>query len=161
MRHAARLPPPPVFWRSAFVAAICILQLAVSRSEFGDIISCAWYLHISTVICQFLIFSAISFLPGVFNILQMLLQRSNQNPVKMMPKSIKIDPQIILNRRKWCLGTLQKWSWKQVGHNIDRQNLPEPRFLRHLGDYGHHFVPSWAPMGSQNRAFWHQVALKP
>ena len=31
---------------------------------------------------------------------------------------------------------------------------------RHLGDFGRHFGPSWAPRGSPNRAFWHQVAPK-
>ena len=33
-------------------------------------------------------------------------------------------------------------------------------FWRHLGDFGRHFGPSWAPRGSQNRAFWNQDALK-
>ena len=33
-------------------------------------------------------------------------------------------------------------------------------FWRHLGDFGRHLGPSWAPRGSQNRAFWHQVAPK-
>ena len=33
-------------------------------------------------------------------------------------------------------------------------------FWRHLGDFGRHLVPSWAPRGSQNRAFWHQEASK-
>ena len=38
-------------------------------------------------------------------------------------------------------------------------------FWRHLGDFGRplpdfgrHLGPSWAPRGSQNRPFWHQVA---
>ena len=31
-------------------------------------------------------------------------------------------------------------------------------FWHHLGDFGRHFGTSWAPRGSQNRPFWHQVA---
>ena len=33
-------------------------------------------------------------------------------------------------------------------------------FRHHLGDFGRHLGPSWAPRGSQNRAFWHQVVPK-
>ena len=33
-------------------------------------------------------------------------------------------------------------------------------FWRHLGDFGRHLGTSWAPRGSQNRPFWHQVAPK-
>ena len=33
-------------------------------------------------------------------------------------------------------------------------------FWHHLGDFGRHFGTSWAPRGSQNRPFWHQVAPK-
>ena len=33
-------------------------------------------------------------------------------------------------------------------------------FWRHLGDFGRHLGTSWAPSGSQNRPFWHQVAPK-
>ena len=31
-------------------------------------------------------------------------------------------------------------------------------YWRHLCDFGRHFGPSWAPRGSQNRAFWYQDA---
>ena len=33
-------------------------------------------------------------------------------------------------------------------------------FWRDLRDFWRHLVPSWAPRGSQNRAFWHQDAPK-
>ena len=33
-------------------------------------------------------------------------------------------------------------------------------FWRHLGDFGRHLGTSWAPRGSQNRPFGHQVAPK-
>ena len=62
-----------------------------------------------------------------------------------VPKSNKIDSKIILNRRKWCPGTLQKWSWKQVGSRLRKR--------RHrLWETGAIWAPFgwfWASFGAQ------------
>ena len=46
------------------------------------------------------------------------------------------------------------------GGNLGSPSNSILRLLRHLGDFGRHLGPSWAPRGSQNPAFWHQVVPK-
>ena len=84
-----------------------------------------------------------------------------------MQQSIKIHAKSIQNRPKWCQGTLRKRPWEQVGSRLLRKapNLPTAdtflvAFLQHLGDFGCHFGPSWAPRGSPNRAFGRQGVPK-
>ena len=67
--------------------------------------------------------------------------------------------------------------WRQGGPKIDQNGAQESserdlgskavpgtkfwkHFWRHLADLSAILVPSWAPRGSQIRAFWHQVATK-
>ena len=85
----------------------------------------------------------------------------------MIPKSIKIHAKSIQNQLKWCQGVFRKRPWEQVGSRLPKKALRLPTvemnlagLWRHLGDFGRHFGPSWAPRGSQNRAFWHQVVPK-
>ena len=47
-----------------------------------------------------------------------------------------------------------------LGMYFSIKAVKELNFGRRLGDFGCHLGPSWAPRGSQNRAFWHQVATK-
>ena len=49
----------------------------------------------------------------------------------------------------------------EVGHEKGERGKQNcEAFWHHLGDFGRHLVPSWAPRGSQNREFWHQDAPK-
>ena len=53
-------------------------------------------------------------------------------------------PVVQNNARDYTFGALFGTTWVTFWH--------------HLGDFGRHLGTSWAPRGSQNRAFWHQVA---
>ena len=73
-------------------------------------------------------------------------------------------------------GSQNRPFWHQVAPKNQRKKLSRKSatifcaraaFWRHLGDFGRpladfgrHLGPSWAPRGSQNRSFWHQVAPK-
>ena len=55
-------------------------------------------------------------------------------------------PVVQNNARDYTFGSLFGSTWVTFWH--------------HLGDFGRHFGTSWAPRGSQNQAFGHQVAPK-
>ena len=55
-------------------------------------------------------------------------------------------PVVQNNARDYTFGALFGTTWVTFWH--------------HLGDFGRHLGTSWAPRGSQNRPFWHQVAPK-
>ena len=66
-------------------------------------------------------------------------------------------------------GSQNRPFWHQVAPKNQRKKLSRKSatvfcaraaFWRHLGDFGRHLGPSWAPRGSQNRPFWPQVAPK-
>ena len=64
------------------------------------------------------------------------------------------------NQPKWCPGALQKGTL-EISHEKGQPGTKNcEAFWRHLGDFGCHLVSSWAPRGSQNRAFWHQDTPK-
>ena len=73
----------------------------------------------------------------------------HQNSSKIHPKSTKMvprnAPKVILEA-SWLRGVRGKLNFSDL--------------WCHLGDFGRHLVPSWAPRGSQNLAFWHQDAPK-
>ena len=72
-------------------------------------------------------------------------------------------PKFIQHRSKWRPGALQRHP-KIDSENNSFPNIPPGVFFldfgRHLGDLGCHLVPSWAPRGSQNRAFGRQGVPK-
>ena len=150
MRLAARAPPPPYLkigvCCSYLHSAACSISIGVWWFSFFLALDVCIFLQLSA--CSWC-FPPFRFVPGGFDILQMLLQRSNQNPSKKMPKSIKIDPQIILNRRTWCPGTLQKWSWKQVVFELPKMALRLPRNFGFLVPLGRFWAPFWDPAGRQ------------
>ena len=66
-------------------------------------------------------------------------------------------------------GSQNRPFWHQVAPKNQRKKLSRKSatvfcaraaFWHHLGDFGRHFGTSWAPRGSQNRVFWHQVTPK-
>ena len=79
----------------------------------------------------------------------MLLQRSNQNPLKMMPKSIKIHPKFIQNLSKWCPGALRKRPWQQVCSRCPKKALRLFINLRFLPPLGRFWVPFWSQLGAK------------
>ena len=81
----------------------------------------------------------------------------------MHPKSIKNDAKIRSNPSK-STNMLPKCPSKAIPKTNRCHGVRVTKFLGafvcHLGDFGCYFGPSWAPRGSQNQAFWHQVANK-
>ena len=72
------------------------------------------------------------------------------------PRGSKIDQNGAQERSKnelWSKSVLGSPKSERPGHSFWA-------FWRPLRDFGRHLVPSWAPRGSQNRAFWHQDAPK-
>ena len=95
------------------------------------------------------------------------LQMSMQNYTKLYQKWWPNPSKIIQNQSKWCQGTLQNRSWKQVRQNCDRQYQPEPPFWyffaslwRHLGDFGRNFGHHWAPRGPKIEHFGARMLQK-
>ena len=86
---------------------------------------------------------------------------------KISPKCFKNNAQIDTNSSK-ILPKSTKMVPRSLPKAISRasrfQAIRPAKFFhdfwRHLGDLGRHLAPSWPPRGSQNQAFWHQVALK-
>ena len=154
MRRGYRRPP-------FLTIGVCCSYLhstacSISIGVRWFVFSCAWCLHIFTVICTFLMFSAISFRPRRLWHLTKIQRKLCPNPFKSIPKSIKIDQSGAHERSKSDLGS------KSVpGYEKERYIFLEiSDFGRHLGDFGRHLVPNWEPKGSKNREFWHQDAPK-
>ena len=78
------------------------------------------------------------------------------NQSKMISNSLENHLNFIPNRPKWCPGEL----WCDPGSELT-PGYQQRRYVflkksdcwSHLGEFGCHFGPSWAPRGSQNRAF--------
>ena len=161
MRHAARLPPPPVFNDRRLVCLIAFCKLQFIDQSFGVCVFClrltlayfCRYLYVLDVCCQFASCQAMLAICKSY--------------CKISPKCIKNNAQIDTNSSK-----IRPKSTKMVPRRVPKailrasrfHVLPPKKFLvpfwSNLGDVARHFVPSWAPRGSQNQAFWHQVALK-
>ena len=86
---------------------------------------------------------------------------------KIYPKCFKINPKIDTNSFK-----IHPKSTKMVPRSVPKailrasrfHVLPPTKFLQpfwsHSGDFGRHLEPQLGVKGSQNQAFWHQVAVK-
>ena len=90
-------------------------------------------------------------------------QRFIEKLITIIQKSIGNHEKSIPNRPKWCPETIQKQSRQQVdsrnGPRRHRPLFPGP-ILRPWGDLGRHLGTQLGAKGSQNRAFWCQVAPK-
>ena len=86
--------------------------------------------------------------------------KSHEYVSKIMEKSMELVPRGSQNLPKWCPGALPKQPWKQVGPRLSLADtfwmLSESTWTILDAILG----PSWAPRGSQNQAFWHQVVPK-
>ena len=98
-------------------------------------------------------FPSFRFVPGGFGILQTLLQRSNQNPWTMMPKSIKIHPKIIPNPLKRCPGASRKATWKQAGSGMCARNQINTLFITTWAILGAILGPAGPQLGPKIEHF--------
>ena len=166
MRHAARLPPPPVFNDRRLVCLIAFCKLQFIDQSFGVCVCCfcftlaylCRYLYILDVCCQFASCQAILAICKAYckHVSEMHQQVCN-NPSKYMQHPSKINQDGAKERSESGLGSKSLPGFEKSGRTFEKW-MP---LWCHLGDVGRHFVPSWAPRGCQNRALWHQVALKP
>ena len=136
-----------------------------------------FYLHVLVCVVFFACFCIYLHVLDVFRLfvscqrglgtLQMLLQKSNHNPKKIMPDFIQIHPKSIKNPCKihpkpitLVARTDPKATLRAIPQVIIPQGVFGSNFWRHLGDFGRHFGHRRVPRGCQNRAFWHQGASK-
>ena len=115
MRHAARLPPPPHFWRLAFGAAAGVLEIANCKMIDQSFGVCVSLLHTSADICVFLMFAVNSLRVRRCWQSASLIAKYVRNASKTMPKSIQIHPKSVPNQPKWRQGAFRKRSREQVG----------------------------------------------
>ena len=117
MRHAARLPPPPVFNDRRLLQLIAFSKLQIIDRSFGVCVFfiCGWHLHISADICMFLMFAVNSLRVRRCWQSASLIAKYLRNALKIMPKSIQIHPKSVPNQPKWCQGAFRKRSREQVG----------------------------------------------
>ena len=152
MRHAARLPPPPVFndRRLLQLIAFCKLQLSIIVLVSAFFI-CGWLLHTSADFC--IVYSwcllSIRFVSGDIGNLQSLLQTCVRNASTIMQQSIKSHAKSIQNRRNWCQGALRKRPWEQVGSRLLKKALHRARNLRFLVPLGRFWAPFWPQLGAK------------
>ena len=157
MRHAARLPPPPVFNDRRLLLLIAFCKSQSIDHSFGVCVFClrltlahfCRYLYVLDVCCQFASCQAMLAICKSYckNVSEMHQQLCN-NPSKVMQNPSKIDENGAKERSESDLGSKSAPGFQKSGHGFEKW-MP---FLRHLGDFGRHFGPSWAPRGSPNRA---------
>ena len=165
MRHAARLPPPPVFNDRRLLLLIVFCKSQSIDHSFGVCVFClrltlahfCRYLYVLGVCCQFASCQAMLAIckADCKHVLKMHQGLCN-NPSKYMQKTSKINQDGAKEHSESGLGSKSLPGFEKNGHTFEKW-MP---LWCHLGDAGRHFGPSWAPRGSQNQAFWHQVALK-
>ena len=117
MRHAARLPPPPVFNDRRLLLLIAFCKSQSIDHSFGVCVFffCGRHLHISADICMFLMFAVNSLRVRRCWQSASLIAKYLRNALKIMPKSIQIHPKSVPNQPKWCQGAFRKRSREQVG----------------------------------------------
>ena len=165
MRHAARLPPPPVFNDRRLVCLIAFCKLQFIDQSFGVCVCCfcftlaflCRYLYILDVCCQFASCQAIlAICKSYGKYVYFGHWKLCANPSKFMQKASEIKQNGAKERSENDLGS------KFV--RGPSKSFPSwyffANFWRHLGDFARHFVPQLGAKGSQNQAFWHQGALK-
>ena len=74
-----------------------------------------------------------------------MFNKNNKKSLTMMPKSNNFHPKFTPNRPKWCLGTLPKWSWKQVCSWLRKKTLNLPGHFSFLAPLGRF----WGSFGAQ------------
>ena len=121
---------------------------------------CGWLLHISADSCMSLRFAVNSLRVRrrwqSANLIAKMFQKCIKHAAKIHTNSFRIHPKSTkMMPRSAPKATLGASRF----HELPPNKFLVP-FWSNLGDLARHFMPSWAPRGSQNQAFWHQVALK-
>ena len=160
MRHAARLPPPPVFNNRCLVQLIAFFKLQMINHIFWCLRFLRWTLAYLADICMFLTFAVNSLRVRrrwqSANLIAKMFQKCIKHAAKIHTNSFRIHPKSTkMMPRSAPKATLGASRF----HELPPKKFLVP-FWSNLGELARHFVPSWAPRGSQNQAFWHQVALK-
>ena len=114
MRHAARLPPPPVFNDRRLLLLIAFCKLQNIDNSFGVCFCCLWltlahfcrYLYVLDVCCQFASCQAMLAICKSYckNVSEMHQQLCN-NPSKVMQNPSKIDENGAKERSESDLGS--------------------------------------------------------
>ena len=165
MRHVARLPPPPIFDDRRLVQLIAFRKLQIIDERFGVCVFClrlnlacfCRYLHVLDVCCQFASCRAtLGICKYSCKHLSEIHQQLCKNQSRFMQYPSKIKQNNTQERSESGLGSKSVPGYEK-GATVFEKWVPSER---HLGDFRRHFVPSWAPRGFQNQAFWHQAALK-
>ena len=150
MRHAARLPPPPVFNDRRLLLLIAFCKSQSIDYSFGVCVFClrltlahfCRYLYVLDVCCQFA--SCQAMLAVCKSYCKMFQKCFNNyhnfctNSFKIHPKSSKMVPR---SAPKATLGASRF-------HELPPNKFLEP-FWSHSDDLGRHFVPGWAPRAPQ------------
>ena len=123
MRHAARLPPPPIFDDRRLVQLIAFRKLQIIDERFGVCVFClrlnlacfCRYLHVLDVCCQFASCRAtLAICKFYCKTASEMHQQLGTYLSKSIPNPSQIHPKSIPNRPKWCPGAVRKRSWEQV-----------------------------------------------
>ena len=155
MRHAARLPPPPVFNDRRLLQLIAFSKLHIIDHSFGVCVFYLWltlayfcrYLYVLDVCCQFASCRA------TWAICKYYCKKCFRNASKIKHISIIIHPKSIKNPKKWCPGAFRKRSWDQIVKESPATLILLLFFRRHLGDFGRHFGHRWVPRGAKIEHF--------
>ena len=120
-----------------------ILQLADYRLEF-----CLKRFWLRFTFAHFCI-PLFRFVPGGVGILQMLLQKRDQNLRKMMPKSIKIHPKSIQNPSKIDQSGAQERSESDLESKSVPRVSPQEVFGAFLTPFGRFWASCWTLLGAK------------
>ena len=82
--------------------------------------------------------------------------KSVKNDAKIHENSSQIHPKLV----KMVPQSVPKVILEASRRSVIRPGVFGDHLWRHLGDFGRHFGRSWAPRGSQNRAFGRQGVPK-
>ena len=147
MRHAARLPPPPVFNDRRLLLLIAFCKSQSIDHSFGVCVFClrltlahfCRYLYVLDVCCQFASCQAmLAICKSYCKIVSEMHQKLCNNPSKIMQNQSKIDQ-----------GALRKRPLEQVGSRLLKKVLHLPRNLRLLAPLGRFWAPFWTQLGAK------------
>ena len=105
---------------------------------------------------MFLRFSVISFRARRLWHSAIAAPKSVKNDAQIHENSAQIHPKLV----KMVTQSVPKVILEASRRSVIRPGVFGDHLWRHLGDFGRHFGPSWAPRGSQNLVFWYKVAPK-
>ena len=142
MRHAARLPPPPVFNNRCLVQLIAFVKLQMIDHIFWCLRFLRWTLAYLADICMFLTFAVNSLRVRrrwqSANLIAKMFQKCIKHAAKIHTNSFRIHPKSTkMMPRSAPKATLGASRF----HELPPNKFLEP-FWSHSSDLGRHFVPA-------------------